>query len=58
VTVSHLGLLLAFSLLVSVVLALLHRGDGRDRARFGLKTFGAFVLASIAVAWLMWLFPS
>ncbi len=57
-TLSHLGLLLAFSLLVSIVLALLHRGNGRAQARFGLKAFGAFVLSAIVVAWLMWLFPS
>jgi hypothetical protein len=58
VTVSHLGLLVAFSFLVSIVLALLHRGDGRERLRFGLEAFGAFVLATVAVAWLMWLFPA
>lgn len=55
---SHLLTLLAFSALVSIVLATLQRDDTRERIRFGLRIFAAFVLSVLVVAWLMAPFPS
>lgn len=54
---SHLVYLIVFSALVSAVFAMLLRDDRRSRVRFGLGAFGAFVLAAIAVGWLMYPFP-
>jgi hypothetical protein len=55
---SHLVNLLVFSALVSTVFATLLRDVGRERLGFGLKLFAGFVLAAIAVGWLMAPFPS
>ena len=55
---SHLLALLVFSSLVSVVFALLQREGKRERIRFGLLTFGAFVASALVVGWLMYPFPS
>jgi hypothetical protein len=58
VIASHLLGLIGFSTLVSVVFAMLLRQDRRDRARFALMTFGAFVLSAVVVGWLMYPFPN
>ena len=55
---SHLLTLLVFSALVSTVLATLQRDDTRDRIRFGLKIFAAFVLSVLVVGWIMAPFPN
>jgi len=54
---SHLVILLVFSGLVSLVFALLQREDPKERWRFGLTTFAAFVLSVVLVGWLMYPFP-
>jgi len=54
---SHLLSLLVFSTLVSLVFAILLREEGKDRLRFALMTFGAFVLSAVVVGWLMYPFP-
>jgi hypothetical protein len=55
---SHLVALLVFSALVAVVFALLQRQGKRERIRFGVMAFGAFVLSALVVGWLMFPFPS
>jgi prepilin signal peptidase PulO-like enzyme (type II secretory pathway) len=55
---SHLVALLVFSALVSIVFALLQREGKRERIRFGLMTFAAFVASALVVGWLMYPFPS
>lgn len=55
---SHLSTLLAFSVLVSAVFAMLSRDDGPARLRFGLSICAAFVLSAIVIGWLMHAFPS
>jgi hypothetical protein len=55
---SHLLILLVFSLLVSAVFATLLRDDTRERLRFGLLSFAAFVLSAIVLGWVMGPFPS
>jgi hypothetical protein len=54
---SHLISLLVFSGLASVVFATLLRDKEKDRVRFAVMTFGAFVLSAIVVGWLMYPFP-
>lgn len=54
---SHLLILLVFSFLVSTVFATLLRDDPKSRLRFGAVVFGAFVLSTFVVAWLMSPFP-
>lgn len=56
-THSHLLNLLVFSGLVSTVFATLLRDTTKERVRFGLWAFGAFVLSTLALGWLMNPFP-
>lgn len=55
---SHLVALLLFSALSSTVFATLLREETRDRVRFGLMAFGAFVGSALLAAWLMAPFPN
>jgi hypothetical protein len=57
VTQSHLLNLLVFSALVSTVFATLLRDTTKDRLRFALWAFGAFVVSTLALGWLMNPFP-
>jgi len=54
---SHLVTLLVFSALVSTVFATLLRDTARERVRFGLAAFAAFVLSTLVMAWLTNPFP-
>ncbi|HYN04472.1 MAG TPA: hypothetical protein VE359_18630 [Vicinamibacteria bacterium] len=55
---SHLVTLLVFSVLVSTVFATLLRDTTRERLRFGLLAFAAFVLSTLVIGWLTNPFPS
>ena len=54
---SHILTLVVFSALVSTVFAMLLRDTPRERLRFGLVAFAAFVVATIAIGWLTNPFP-
>ncbi len=54
---SHLVTLVVFAALVSTVFSLLLRDATRERLRFGLLAFVAFVLATIVIGWLTNPFP-
>jgi hypothetical protein len=54
---SHLVTLVVFSALVSAVFATLLRDTTRERVRFGLWAFAAFVLSTIVIGWLTNPFP-
>ena len=54
---SHLLTHLAFSALVSTVFATLLRDTTRERLRFGLLAFAAFVLSTLLIGWLTNPFP-
>jgi hypothetical protein len=54
---SHLLTLVVFSALVSTVFATLLRDTPRERLRFGLLAFAAFVLSAVLVGWLTNPFP-
>jgi hypothetical protein len=55
---SHFLLLLIFALIVSTVFAALQKETLAAQVRFGLLAFGAFVLSTIVLGWLMSPFPS
>jgi hypothetical protein len=55
--VGHFVSLFLFSLLVSVVFALLTKETQKERSIYFLKMFAAFVGLSILAAWFMYLFP-
>ncbi len=55
---SHLLSLIIFSALVATTFATLLRDEPVARLRLGALLFGAFVLSSIVVGWLMYPFPS
>ncbi len=55
---SHLVTLVVFSALVSTVCGMLLRDTPRDRLKFALTAFAAFVLSTLVLGWLMNPFPS
>ena len=54
---SHLITLLVFSALVSTVFAMLLRDTTRERLRFALLAFAAFVVSTLIIGWLTNPFP-
>jgi len=56
--VSHFLLMVLYAFLVSVFFALLWRSERRDRVRLFLQMFLGLVVGGLAVAWLMFPFPS
>jgi hypothetical protein len=54
---SHLGLMLIFSLFVSVVFAVLTRDDPKEQIMFGARLFGGFVGAGLLIGWLLYPLP-
>jgi hypothetical protein len=54
---SHFLLLVSFAFLVSLVFALLSKDNLPEQLRFGGMLFGGFILAAIALGWLMYPFP-
>ena len=58
VPVDHFLILSLYAFLVSVFFAFLWRSRRRDRVVLFVKLFAALVLGGLAVAWLMYPFPS
>ena len=56
--VDHFLIMVVYALLVSVFFAFLWRNGKRERIALFAKVFGALVLGGLAVAWLMYPFPS
>lgn len=54
---SHFLLLLVFSLMVSIVFAVLLRDEPREQLRTGATMFGGFVAAAFVFGWLMYPLP-
>ncbi len=52
---SHLGTMVLFAAIVSVVFALLLREETVDQVRMGARIFGGLTLGAILVGWLMYL---
>ena len=56
--VDHFLIMVLYALLLSVFLAVLWASDRPARLRLFAKIFGALVVGGLAVAWLMYPFPS
>ncbi len=54
---SHFLLLLLFAFFVSVVFALLMKGDTAEQLRFGALLFAGFIGAALMLGWVMYPFP-
>ena len=54
---SHVGLMIVFALFVSIVFGTLMRDEPGEQVRFGLRLFGGFVLAGLAIGWLLYPLP-
>lgn len=52
---SHFETAILFALFTSIVLGVVTKKTDRDRVRYGLQTFGYFVLALFGLGWLMYL---
>ncbi|MEP6800363.1 MAG: hypothetical protein ABJC07_00395 [Acidobacteriota bacterium] len=58
VPVDHFLIMALYAFLVSVFFAFVWRNERRDRLALFAKIFGALILGGLAVAWLMYPFPS
>ncbi len=54
---SHLGLMVIFSVFVSVVFAALMRETPGDQFRFALRLIAGFIAAGIVIGWLLYPLP-
>ena len=54
---SHFGLMILFSLFVSVAFATLMRDDPADQLRLGVRLFAGFVGAGVLIGWLLYPLP-
>ncbi|HYO81681.1 MAG TPA: hypothetical protein VES20_09785 [Bryobacteraceae bacterium] len=53
-SLTHLETAVLFALLTSVVLGIVTKKTDRERIRYGLQTFGYFMLALFGLGWLMY----
>ncbi len=58
IPVDHFLIMTIYALLISFFFALLWRNERRERVALFLKLFLALVVGALAVAWLMYPFPS
>ena len=56
--VDHFLLMVIYALIISTFFALLWRHERRDRIRMFLQIFLGLVVGGVALAWLMYPFPS
>ena len=54
---THLGLMVLFALLVSIVFATLLRDDPKEQLRFGARLLAAFVGGGLLLGWLLYPLP-
>ena len=54
---SHFGLMVIFSLFVSVVFATLMRDEPREQLTFGGQLFAGFIGAGVVIGWLLYPLP-
>jgi hypothetical protein len=54
-TLSHFEATLLLALLISVVLGVVTKKTDKERLRYGLTSFGWFILAVFGLGWLMYL---
>jgi hypothetical protein len=56
--VDHFLIMTVYALLVSIFFAFLWRNERRERLLLFAKILGALIVGGLAVAWLMYPFPS
>ena len=54
---SHFLLMTLFAFFVSTVFATLMQDDPHQQLRLGAKMFGGFLLAGVALGWILFAFP-
>jgi len=54
-SLTHFEMAIVFALLTSIVLGVVTKKTDKERLRYGLQTFGYFVVALFGLAWLMYL---
>ncbi len=54
---THLGLMVLFSFLVSLVFTYIAKHDTKERIKYFFYLLGCFVVLSIIAGWLMYPFP-
>ncbi|MEY4093192.1 MAG: hypothetical protein RLZZ53_391 [Acidobacteriota bacterium] len=54
---SHFGLLILFAFFVSLVFATIAKDTPAEQFKLGLRMFGTFLGAALALGWAMRLFP-
>ena len=52
---SHFEAAILFALFTSIVLGIVTKKTDRERLRYGLRSFGYFVLVMFGLGWLMYL---
>lgn len=52
---SHFEAAILFALFTSIVLGIVTKKTDRERIRYGLRSFGYFVLVMFGLGWLMYL---
>lgn len=54
---THFDALLLFAVVISIAFAFLTKQTARDRLKYALWAFLAFVLIAVALGWIMYPFP-
>ena len=54
---SHFLLMVLYAMLVSVAFAMLLKDDRREQLKTGAMMFGGFIVAALAIGWLMYPLP-
>jgi hypothetical protein len=54
---THFGLMVIFSVFVSVVFATLMRDEPREQVKFGGRLFAGFIGAGVLIGWLLYPLP-
>ncbi len=54
---AHFPALLLFALVISIAFAFLSKQTSRDRLKYAIWSFLAFLLIALGIAWLMFPFP-
>ena len=54
---NHFQAMLLFAVIISIAFAFLTKQTARDRLKYALWAFLAFVLVAVALGWIMYPFP-
>ena len=54
---THFQAMLLFALVISIAFAFLSKHSSRDRLKYALWSFLAFLVIALGIAWIMYPFP-